>query len=93
MKITWDERKRLSNLEKHGLDFEEVISFGWQKAVFMDALPSRHGSARFKAVGYLPEVLVTIVYARLGDEAIAIISLRRASMAERKEWEWRKSRH
>ena len=29
----WDEAKRASNIAKHGIDFEEVRSFGWDKAL------------------------------------------------------------
>lgn len=27
MKITWDEAKRIANLQKHGFDFEDVYFF------------------------------------------------------------------
>lgn len=57
----WDERKRRSNLEKHGLDFVDV------SAVFDDphvVVPSVHKSEeeRFLAVGLLEGRYVTVVY-------------------------------
>jgi uncharacterized DUF497 family protein len=33
MKITWDEAKRIANLQKHGFDFEDVYFFDWKHAV------------------------------------------------------------
>jgi uncharacterized DUF497 family protein len=46
MKIVWDEAKRLTNLDKHGLDFADVIYFEWETALITTA-----HSKRFKAVG------------------------------------------
>jgi len=30
VKITWDEAKRIANLQKHGLDFGDVYFFDWK---------------------------------------------------------------
>ena len=78
MKIVWDEPKRRFNLEKHKLDFEDVIGFEWETAHIE---PSHSG--RMKAVGYLRSGIAVVVYARLGTEAISIVSFRRASGKER----------
>jgi len=43
--------------------------------------------SRFKAVGWLGERFITIVFAELGTEAISIISMRAASRKERKQYE------
>ena len=44
--ILWDETKREVNLDKHGLDFADVIYFEWETALITTA-----HSKRFKAVG------------------------------------------
>ncbi|MGD0843107.1 MAG: BrnT family toxin [Geobacteraceae bacterium] len=80
MRYQWDERKRLSNLEKHGLDFFDV-------GVVFDSphveVPSSHGSEiRFLVVGTFKGRFVTIVYT-MRDEAIRVISFRRARHEER----------
>ena len=79
MIFVWDEVKRLANLEKHGLDFADVISFGWETAVLE---PSHSG--RVKAIGYYLDGTAVVIYAELGTEAISIISFRDASPKERK---------
>lgn len=61
MRFEWDEQKRLSNLEKRGLDFWGV----W--AVFEDAhvaAPSAYGGSepRSLAIGVLEGRCVTVVY-------------------------------
>lgn len=94
MKIVWDERKRISNLAKHGIDFVHVDSFDWSTAVYGAAHLSRYGQRRLKATGSQSGVLVTIVFAFLGSEAISLISIRTASAKERKEFECsRSTRH
>jgi len=84
MRILWDEPKRQQNIVKHGLDFSSANDFDWAGSV---VFPSRHGERggkRFKAVGRLGDDLVTIVFGTLGREAISIVSMRRASRAERR---------
>jgi uncharacterized DUF497 family protein len=85
MRFEWDERKRRANLEKHGLDFFEVIEvFEFPHVV----VPSTHqgGEERFLAIGVLAGRYVTVVYTTR-SEAIRIISFRRARHAERQKYQ------
>lgn len=84
MKIVWDERKRLANLEKHGLDFADVVDFDWDTAT----IDAAH-SDRMKAVGRYKDGVAAVIFAVLGTEAISIISFRPASAKERKVARWR----
>ena len=77
MKIVWDEPKRLSNIDKHGMDFADLDLEFFDAAMIA---PSRDG--RLVAIGMLNEA-TTVVFATLGVEAIAIISMRPASAKER----------
>lgn len=79
MKIVWDEPKRLANLEKHGLDFIDVLYFGWEDALILAA---RNG--RYKAIGRLDDGTAVVIYALLGSEALSIISFRPAGALERR---------
>jgi uncharacterized DUF497 family protein len=87
MKITWDEAKRDGNKAKHGLDLADAERFDWLDALTAPTRLSARGSRRFKATGLLDGTLVTIVFAPLGSEALAVISLRPASRKERKLYE------
>jgi uncharacterized DUF497 family protein len=78
MKIIWDEPKRQENIEKHGLDFADLIFFEWETALI-----SQSHSNRMKAIGYFEDGTAVVVYSILGTEAISIISFRPASMKER----------
>lgn len=72
-----DEPKRLSNVDKHGMDFADLDLEFFDNAMIV---PSRDG--RLIAVGMLNEA-TTVVFAALGVEAISIISMRPASARER----------
>ena len=74
----WDERKRLANLAKHGLDFADLDEAFFAASV---VLPVKVG--RKMAVGLLRDGVVVAVFFSLGAEGISLISLRPASRKER----------
>lgn len=79
MKIIWDELKRRTNLTKHGLDFTDLSLDFFAAATIMDAKQDR-----FLAIGELDGVMIiAVVFRPLGTEALSVISMRRASKAER----------
>ncbi|OHV75922.1 BrnT family toxin [Rhizobium sp. LCM 4573] len=83
MKIVWDERKRLVNLDKHGLDFAEIEAFHWETAV----MEAGH-SGRIKAIGYFEDGTAVVIFATLGTQAISIISFRPANAKEKRQLQW-----
>jgi uncharacterized DUF497 family protein len=87
MRIVWDEPKRRANLATHGLDLADAESFDWEAALVVPGHAGKGGRPRFRAIGRLGRDLVIIVFSLLGSEAISVISLRRASRAERKFYE------
>lgn len=88
MEIVWDEPKRLKNLRNHGFDFVAIKErFDFRIALIEPSHPGRDGRARFIAVGPLDGNIVTLVFSRLGTEAISIISLRLSSRKERKRYD------
>jgi len=79
MRLVWDEPKRQQNIAKHGLDFADLTSAFFENARIEDAK-----SGRFLAVGEFEGiVIIAVVFRPLGSEALSIISMRRASKAER----------
>jgi uncharacterized protein len=85
MNFEWDERKRRSNLEKHGLDFIDVIAVFEEPHV---VVPSAHKDEeeRFLAIGLLEGRCVTVIYT-IRAEAIRVISFRRARYEERQKYQ------
>jgi uncharacterized DUF497 family protein len=80
MMIVWDEPKRQQNLAKHGLDFADLdLEFFLAAQV----TPVRHG--RTMAVGEFDgQIVIAVIFAPLGSEAISLISMRPASRKERR---------
>ncbi len=79
MDIVWDERKRTQNQAKHGLDFADL-----DLAFFLDAhlVPAKQN--RLLAIGELNgQIVIAVVFAALGSEALSVISMRPASRKER----------
>lgn len=81
MIITWDEPKRQKTLAERGLDFADLDAGFFEAA---GVYPAKEG--RFMAIGLLDEVMLSVVFAPLGAEAIAVISMRRASRREREAY-------
>ena len=83
MDYEWDEAKRLSNLEKHRMDFRDVQRFNWDTASpeFDDYYPE----PRWSAVGYIGLTPCYVVYT-LRDDRIRIISLRKATAGETRDY-------
>ncbi len=90
MKIIWDERKRLSNIAKHGLDFADVSQLDWPNALVEPSGTPTVLTRRFKAIGYFRDGTAAVVFAALGAEAISVISFRQASKQERRRLPWPK---
>ncbi|TNM65891.1 BrnT family toxin [Aliirhizobium smilacinae] len=87
VRFVWDEIKRQKNIALHGLDFAVAAAeFDFKEALIEPGYPGRDGRHRFMAIGPLGDDLTTIVFSRLGNEAISIISFRRASRSERRRY-------
>ena len=79
----WDEEKRLTVLEKHGIDFEDVV--GVFKNNVMTTSSRHDGEQRWIAVGLLNGIMIAVVYTMRGDTC-RLITARRARRNERKEY-------
>jgi uncharacterized DUF497 family protein len=84
MKVIWDEPKRQLNIATHGLDLADCEAFDWDSAMVVPGHSGKSGQPRFRAIGWLKQELVTLVFSPLGTEALSVISLRPASRVERK---------
>lgn len=85
--ITFDEQKRLSNLEKHGLDLADA-GLVYHATNKITLISPRSGEERKQDIALVEVmgVVLALVYVERGKE-IRVISLRRASRAERKLYE------
>jgi len=85
---SWNESKRIANLEKHGLDFANAVLV-LESRYRLDVLSERNGEARIQSFAYVFEHLAVLTVVHLDEESVQIISFRRASAEERETYhEW-----
>jgi hypothetical protein len=79
----WDEAKRRSNIEEHGIDFEDAAAIFSRPYLRMRS--DRNNEVRFVAIGCIEDIEIAVVYTvRAG--ACRIISARRARTNEREDY-------
>ncbi len=84
MKIEWNENKRRINIQKHGIDFQDLVSV-FDKPILAkidDRLD--YQETRTIALGELQDTVIVFVYAEKSREIIRIISARKATKNESK---------
>lgn len=89
MKIVWDNIKLEANLRERSLHFDLAYEFDWADALYQPTHPGQDGRKRTKAIGEIAGRTYAIVFSPLGTEAISIVSLRRASRKERRQYDER----
>jgi uncharacterized protein (DUF4415 family)/uncharacterized DUF497 family protein len=69
--FTWDEPKRLANIDHHNLDFVHAKAGDWNHALVHETYPGRRGEPRFKAIVQLRSRLIVVIFSPLGTEALS----------------------
>ncbi len=89
MKFSWDPRKADSNLRKHGVAFDEAITvFSDPLAFIFDDVEHSKEEHREIIIGYSTlSRLILVCFVERMDDTIRIISARRATKNEVKDYE------
>ncbi|MEX0852744.1 MAG: BrnT family toxin [Bauldia sp.] len=82
----WDLVKAAGNMIKHGISFEAVNGFDWERASVKEDRRRDYGESRFIAVGLIEGRLHVLVFAHRGDR-IRVIGLRKANEREMLRYE------
>ena len=81
----WDENKRLANIEKHGIDFADVVKvFEGFVHTYQDTRAD-YGEVRNVTIGLLNGLEVTVIHTAR-ENRTRIISVRRARKEERRSY-------
>jgi len=83
MRFEWDEVKRQSNLEKHGVDFVDAVLVLADAPLILEDTRRDYKEQRLLAMGELHSVLFVVAFT-IRDGAFRIISARRANARERR---------
>ncbi len=91
MKWEWDDKKNLANFRKHQVWFEEVQTI-WADSFSLEFFDSEHSlinEERFIRIGYSAgnKLLLAVFCEKAEGAVIRIISARKATQNERKEYE------
>lgn len=73
----WDEKKRLTNLAKHGIDFRDAETIFDGPLVAVEDARQDYGETRYIALGLLEGIVVSLAYAER-EEVVRLISIRKA---------------
>lgn len=95
IRFEWDDAKATANRRKHGVSFEEArTAFFDEDALLITDEEHSAREDRFVLLGMsgLLRTLVVCHCYREGDEVIRIISARKATKAERRQYEERRGR-
>lgn len=84
--FAWDERKRISNIVKHGIDFLDAVEvFDDLDRIEVEDKRENYGETRTQTIGEVNGVVVFMVYThRQGKNRI--ISARKANKNERETY-------
>ena len=88
LEFSWDPKKAVDNLGKHGVSFEEAsTAFGDPLSITVDDPDHSENEARFILVGqsFMGKLLI-VVHSEL-EEGIRLISAREATLRERRTYE------
>ena len=87
MKIEYDSRKAALNLQKHGVSFEEVASVLFDEFLITNEDSDTENEQRFFSLGKSEQDRILVVVWTLRDDTIRLISARKATKMQRKEYE------
>lgn len=87
MQFEWDEAKNRANIQKHGFDFADVEEMFRGLLVAEPDTREDYGERRWRGIGTVRGRIAQIIFCERGPDTIRIISLRKATSRERKEYE------
>ena len=74
----WDECKRRNTRKLRGIDFADMLLFGWDIALTRTDNRSNYGEARFSSIGFVKDRLHVCIWCWRRD-VVRVISFRKAS--------------
>ena len=87
MRIEFDSAKAAANLKKHGIPLEAAQSCLFDPMALAREDPDARGEPRWVLVGMSQGVgLLTVCYTLRGEDTIRLISARRATSKEKKDY-------
>lgn len=86
MKFEWDKKKNQINIKKHGIDFADVPEVFDHPILVIHDNRKDYGEERWIGIGPMKTIIVVVVFTEPDNDIIRIISARKATKYERKEY-------
>ena len=86
-RFEWDEDKNRQNIRKHEVDFADAEEMFGGIFLFWPDLRKDYGESRWIGMGTNSGRTAVVAFAERGPDTIRIISLRKATRRERKQYE------
>lgn len=84
-RFEWDEAKRLSNIEKHGIDFVDVTATFFDDQSLVYQSPVLSVEPRSVLIGEAHGRVIAVIFT-VRDGVVRLISARRARRIECEQW-------
>jgi hypothetical protein len=88
MRFEWDEAKNRSNIQKHGIDFNDATDLFKHPLLSLIDSRENYGEERWIGIGLLRHIIAVVVYTEC-DDVIRLISARKATKNEVRLYEQR----
>jgi len=85
MELEWDETKRRSNLQKYGLDFDDVRRLDWDNAIVIEDTRFAYPEQRFWAFATRNGRYHVVTFCWRGEK-VRVINFRKANDREVKRY-------
>jgi len=87
MNFEWDSNKNEINICKHGIDFRDIIRIFEHPMLTQLDTRRNYGEDRWIGIGVIKTIVAVVVYIEwTNEDTIRIISARKATRHERKEY-------
>lgn len=87
MQFKWDETKNLINIDKHGIDFNDVVDIFNHPILTLLDEREEYGEDRWIGIGWIRSLIGVVIYTEQIDNVIRIISARKATKSEVRRYE------
>ena len=87
MILEWNQAKNRSNIRKHGFDFADAEEMFRGLLIADPDTREDYGEQRWVGIGSIRGRIAHVVFTKPSQETVRIISLRKATSRERKQYE------
>ncbi len=86
MRFEWDENKNSENIQKHGIDFNDVVAIFYGPMLVNVDDRFNYDEDRFIGIGFMKYIIAIVVFVEINADVVRIISARKANKNETRQF-------